>query len=57
MSALCGGLHAQIEERQSARQARERDRFLNIVFTDNPYAAIWQPAVENCERFAAAGGN
>jgi tetratricopeptide (TPR) repeat protein len=48
---------AQIEERQSARQARERDRFLAIVCTDNPYAAVWQPAERTCERIAAAGGN
>ncbi|MCH9027283.1 MAG: tetratricopeptide repeat protein [Proteobacteria bacterium] len=42
---------------QEARQARERDRFLAIVCTDNPYAAVWQPAEGTCERFAAEGGN
>ena len=42
---------------QEARQARERKRFLDIVCTDNPYVAVWQPAVGTCERFAAEGGN
>jgi len=46
-----------IRARQEARQARERDRFLAIVCTDNPYAAIWQPAAGTCERFAAVGAN
>ena len=36
---------------QKAWQARERNRFLNIVCTDNPYAAVWQPAERTCERF------
>jgi tetratricopeptide (TPR) repeat protein len=42
---------------QEARQARERNRFLAIVCTDNPYETVWQPAEGTCERFAAAGGN
>jgi TolB-like protein/Tfp pilus assembly protein PilF len=42
---------------QEARQVRERERFLAIVCTDNPYAAVWQPAAETCEPFAVAGGN
>jgi len=42
---------------QEARQARERNRFLAIVCTDNPYAAVWQPAEGTCERFATEGGN
>jgi TolB-like protein/Tfp pilus assembly protein PilF len=46
---------ASILARQEARQARERDRFLAIVCTDNPYAAFWQPAEGTCERFAAEG--
>ncbi len=46
-----------IRARQEARQARERDRFLAIVCTDNPYAAVWQPAEGTCERFTAAGDN
>ena len=37
---------------QEARQLRERNRFLAIVCTDNPYAAVWQPAEGTCERFA-----
>jgi hypothetical protein len=36
---------------QQDRQSRERKRFLNIVCTDNPYAAVWQPAERTCERF------
>ncbi len=46
-----------IRARQEARQARERERFLAIVCTDNPYATVRQPAEGTCERFAAAGGN
>ncbi|MCH9026651.1 MAG: tetratricopeptide repeat protein [Proteobacteria bacterium] len=42
---------------QEARQARERKRFLDIVCTDNPYAAVWQPAEGTCEKFAGEGGN
>ena len=41
---------------QKARQARERNRFLSIVCTDNPYEAVWQPAEGTCERFAAESG-
>jgi TolB-like protein/Flp pilus assembly protein TadD len=48
---------APIRESQEARQAHERQRFLAIVCTDNPYEAVWQPAEGTCERFAAAGGN
>jgi len=42
---------APILEVQKARQARERNRFLSIVCTDNPYEAVWQPAEGTCERF------
>jgi tetratricopeptide (TPR) repeat protein len=42
---------------QEARQIRERQKFLNVVCTDNPYAAFWQPAERTCERFAAVGEN
>ena len=42
---------------QEARQARERNRFLAIVCTGNPYSAVWQPAEGTCERFAAEGGD
>ena len=48
---------APILARQEARQARERNRFLSIVCTDNPYAAVWEPAEGTCERFAAEGVN
>ena len=43
---------APIIARQEARQARERNRFLAIVCTNNPYADVWQPAEGTCERFA-----
>jgi TolB-like protein len=42
---------------QQARQQSERNRFLAIVCPDNPYAAVWQPAEETCEQFAAKSGN
>ncbi len=48
---------ASIRASQEAWQSRERERFLAIVCTDNPYAAFWQPAEGTCERFAAAGEN
>jgi hypothetical protein len=48
---------APIIARQEARQARERNRFLSIVCTNNPYADVWQPAEGTCEQFAAEGGN
>jgi len=48
---------APIRAGQEARQARERERFLAVVCTDNPYAAVWQPAERTCERFAAVSAN
>ena len=48
---------APIMSGQQDRQSRERNRFLNIVCTDNPYEEVWQPAEGTCERFAAEGGN
>jgi tetratricopeptide (TPR) repeat protein len=48
---------APIRAKQEARQASERERFLAIVCTDNPYGAVWQPADGTCERVAAAGEN
>ena len=48
---------APIIARQEARQARERNRFLSIVCTNNPYADVWQPAEGTCERFAAQQKN
>jgi TolB-like protein/Tfp pilus assembly protein PilF len=44
---------APIRERQEARQAREREKFLAVVCDDNPYAAIWQPLDGTCEQHAA----
>jgi len=43
---------APIIARQESRQARERNRFLSIVCTDNPYEAVWQPAEGTCKQFA-----
>ena len=48
---------APIRVRQEARQARERDKFLAIVCTDNPYAAVWQPEEGTCERFVVEDTN
>ncbi len=48
---------APIRESQEARQAREREKFLAIVCTDNPYAAVWQPAEGTCEQFATVDTN
>jgi len=48
---------APIRASQEARQRRERDRFLDIVCTDNPYATDWQPEEGTCEQFAATIGN
>lgn len=48
---------AAIREKQEARQAREREKFLANVCPDNPYAAVWQPAEGTCERSAAEDGN
>jgi tetratricopeptide (TPR) repeat protein len=48
---------AAVRASQEARQTRERERFLAIVCTNNPYAAVWQPAEGTCERFAATVGN
>jgi tetratricopeptide (TPR) repeat protein len=48
---------APIRAAQEARQASERNRFLAIVCTDNPYEEVWQPVEGTCERFAAERGN
>ncbi len=48
---------AAIRAMQEARQARERERFLAVVCSDNPYAAVWQPAEGTCELFAAEDRN
>jgi hypothetical protein len=44
---------APIRASQNAWQTREREKVLAIVCKDNPYATVWQPAGETCERFAA----
>ena len=48
---------APIRARQEALRDRERERFLDIVCTDNPYLSVWQPAEGTCGRFVAAGRN
>jgi hypothetical protein len=48
---------APIRASQEARRDRERERFLDIVCTDNPYLSVWQPAEGTCGRFVAAGRN
>ena len=48
---------APILSSQESRQARERNKVLDIVCTDNPYASFWQPAEGTCEEFAVAGRN
>ena len=48
---------APILAKQVARQAREREKVLSVVCTDNPYAAFWQPAEGRCEQFATVDAN
>jgi TolB-like protein/Flp pilus assembly protein TadD len=48
---------AAIRAKQEARQAREREKFLVVVCSNNPFATIWQPAGGTCEGFAAKDGN
>ena len=48
---------APIRAMQEARQKRERNKFLTIVCTGNPYVDVWQPAEGTCERFAAERNN
>jgi TolB-like protein/tetratricopeptide (TPR) repeat protein len=38
---------------QKDRQTREREKFLAIVCTDNPYEEIWRPAEGTCEAFGS----
>jgi len=38
-------------EEQEARQAREQAKLLAVVCTNNPFAAVWQPAAETCARY------
>jgi hypothetical protein len=48
---------AHIIARQEERQARERKIILDIVCTDNPYEAVWQPHEGSCLQLTSAGGN
>ena len=43
-----------ILQRQRIRQARERDKVLSVVCNDNPYANVWQPTDETCEKYASS---
>jgi TolB-like protein/DNA-binding winged helix-turn-helix (wHTH) protein/Tfp pilus assembly protein PilF len=36
---------------QQARQARERDRFLNVVCNNNPYQEVWRPQPGTCRQY------
>jgi TolB-like protein/Tfp pilus assembly protein PilF len=43
-----------ILEKQKVRQAREREKVLALACADDyPYAAVWQPAAETCQRHLA----
>ncbi len=48
---------APVRGMQEARQVRERARFVAVVCSDNPYAAVWQPAEGTCDRRVAGDGN
>ena len=43
-----------IRRAQEQRQARERERFLDIACNENPWADIWLPREETCQQFYAA---
>jgi TolB-like protein/class 3 adenylate cyclase/tetratricopeptide (TPR) repeat protein len=45
-----------IHAAQEARRAREREKFLAVVCTNNPYETVWQPAEGTCEHFAVERG-
>jgi TolB-like protein/DNA-binding winged helix-turn-helix (wHTH) protein len=47
---------APIRALQEANQARERNRFLDIVCTDNPYQEVWQPEEGTCEQLWLVDG-
>jgi len=38
-------------EKQRTHQARERERFLAVVCSDNPYSDVWRPAEKTCREF------
>ena len=46
-----------IRAKQESRQVREREKFLDVVCTNNPYANFWRPVEATCEQFAAARAN
>jgi len=48
---------APILAKQEANQAREREKFLSIVCSDNPYADVWVPMESTCSDYAAANVN
>jgi len=49
---------AAILEKQRVRQARERAKLLAVVCNNNPYATVWQPTEETCQRyFSELGSN
>ncbi len=48
---------APILAKQKANQARERDKVLAVVCTDNPYADVWVPMESTCGGVAAANVN
>ena len=35
---------------QEAHQARERNKFLNVVCNDNPYHDVWRPQPDTCRQ-------
>jgi hypothetical protein len=37
--------------KQRAHQTREREKFLTVVCSNNPYADVWQPTLESCQAF------
>ena len=45
----------EIREIQTSRQERERDKFLDVVCNDNPYADIWRPQEITCSAFDRSG--
>jgi tetratricopeptide (TPR) repeat protein len=48
---------APILAKQEANQAREREKFLSVVCSDNPNADVWVPMESTCSDYAAANVN
>jgi tetratricopeptide (TPR) repeat protein len=40
-----------ILEQQTAHQTRQREKFLSVVCSDNPYADVWEPGESRCRGF------